>query len=219
MVVRVQLILLISIRMRSFCHIWDQEALEKSHNQALIHVSNSSVRCCGWGWATQTRTGWYSSSQLELQENRVAYESCIQMYLMFSRSRYICSRGIQPVPVDAGFVSTTGLSPQKLTTIDCYPMINEPITDSKFVKELLARCQRATEEVGQAYTITPFDLGVIMIAMPIIWEKPHIYSKHVVLKGSFHTIMNALKMTGHKMAGSGYAEILVEANRVTSVCL
>ena len=31
--------------------------------------------------------------------------------------------------------------------------------------------------------------------------------------------MNALKMTGHKMAGSGYTEILVEANRVTSVCL
>ena len=26
-------------------------------------------------------------------------------------------------------------------------------------------------------------------------------------------------MTGHKMAGSGYAEILVEANLVTSVCL
>ena len=31
--------------------------------------------------------------------------------------------------------------------------------------------------------------------------------------------MNALKMTGHKMSGSGYAEILVKANQVTSVCL
>ena len=34
------------------------------------------------------------------------------------------------------------LSPQKLTTIDCYPLINEPITDFKFVKELLAMCHR-----------------------------------------------------------------------------
>ena len=49
--------------------------------------------------------------------------------------------------------------------------------------------QGATEEVGQAYTIT-FDLGVIMKAMPIIWKN--------------HT---------------GYAKILVEANRVTSGCL
>ena len=153
----------------------------------------------------------------EPQENRVAYESCTQIYLIWSMCYNICSHGIQQVP--AGFVSATGLSPQKLTTIDHHPMINEPITDTKVVKELLAKCQRATEEVGQAYTITSFDLGVIMIAMPIIWEKPHIYSKHVVLKGSFHTIMNALKMTGHNMAGSGYAEILVEANRVTSVCL
>ena len=47
----------------------------------------------------------------------------------------------------------------------------------------------------------------------------HIYSKHIVLIGSFHTITNALKIAGHKMAGSGYAEILVEANLVTSGCL
>ena len=31
--------------------------------------------------------------------------------------------------------------------------------------------------------------------------------------------MNVLKMVGHKMAGSGYAKILVEANLVTSGCL
>ena len=155
----------------------------------------------------------------ESQENRAAYESGIQKYLIWSICRNICSRGIQQVPADAGFVSATGLPPQKLTTIDYYPMINEPITNFKVVKELLTRCQRATEEVGQAYTITTFDLGVIMKAMPIIWEKPDIYSKHVVLIGSFHTIMNALKMVGHKMAGSGYAEILVEANLVTSGCL
>ena len=34
-----------------------------------------------------------------------------------------------------------------------------------------------------------------------------------------NNIMNALKMTGNKMADSVYAEILVEANLVTSVCL
>ena len=45
-----------------------------------------------------------------------------------------------------------------------------------------------------------------MKSMPIIWEKPDIYSNHVVLIESFHTIMNALKMAGHKMAGSGYMQ-------------
>ena len=56
-----------------------------------------------------------------------------------------------------------------------------------------------------------------MKAMPIIWEKPHISNKHVVLKGSFHN--HALMMVGHKMAGSSYASILVEVNQVTSGCM
>ena len=59
--------------------------------------------------------------------------------------------------------------PQELTTIDCYPMINEPLTDNNLWR---SSSQGATEEVGQAYTIT-FDLDVIMKAMPIILEKPH----------------------------------------------
>ncbi len=41
----------------------------------------------------------------------------------------------------------------------------------------------------------------------------------MVLIGSFHTVMNYLNMLGHKMAGSGYAEIVIEANLVTSGCL
>ena len=55
-----------------------------------------------------------------------------------------------------------------------------------------------------------------MKAMPIVWDKPENYRGHVILIGSFNSIMNYLKMIGHKMAGSGYAEILIEANLVTS---
>ena len=58
-----------------------------------------------------------------------------------------------------------------------------------------------------------------MKAMPIIWEKPDICSKRVVLIEYFHTITNALQMVGHKMAGSGYAEILVGANLVSGCLL
>ena len=144
----------------------------------------------------------------ELQENRVVYESGIKMYLICSICRNICSPGVRQVSAFTRFVSATGLPPQKLTTIDYYPMISEPITDFKVVKELLARCQRATEEVGQVYTITTFDLGIIMNAIAIIWEKPDIYSKHVVLIESSHTILSALKMVGHKMAGSGLQRFL-----------
>jgi len=59
----------------------------------------------------------------------------------------------------AGFVSQTGEAPTKLTTIDYYPVINHPITDYKTVQKCLRVAQEATEEVGQSYVITTFDLG------------------------------------------------------------
>ena len=45
------------------------------------------------------------------------------------------------------------------------------------------------------------------------------YKKHVVIAGSFHTRMNFIGMvTGNKCRGSGYSEILIEAELVTTGC-
>ena len=54
----------------------------------------------------------------------------------------------------------------------------------------------------------------------MIWTWSQLYKDHIVLIGQFHTSMNYIGMLcGHKMLGSGYAEILIEANLVTSGCL
>ena len=59
-----------------------------------------------------------------------------------------------------------------------------------------------------------------MKALPLIWKFPEKYKLHVVTPGQFHTVMNYMGMvTGHKFRGSGYAEILLEADLVTSGCL
>ena len=59
-----------------------------------------------------------------------------------------------------------------------------------------------------------------MKALPLVWKYPDRYMKHIILPGQFHTAMNYIGMiTGHKCRGSGYAEILLEAQLVTSGCL
>ena len=59
-----------------------------------------------------------------------------------------------------------------------------------------------------------------MKALPIIWKLPEEYKRHMVTPGPFHTTMNYMGMvTAHKCRGSGYAEILLEANLATSSCL
>ena len=56
-----------------------------------------------------------------------------------------------------------------------------------------------------------------MKALPIIWQWPNEFAKQVTLAGPFHTSMNYIGMlTNHKMLGSGYKEILFEAQLVTS---
>lgn len=76
-------------------------------------------------------------------------------------------------------------------------------------------------EVGQEYVLNTFDLGGCMKALPLIWKFPDEYEEHVVTPGPFHTGMNYMGMvTAHKCKGSGYAEILIEAELVfTSGCL
>ena len=139
---------------------------------------------------------------------------------MWLFARALGSHGDQPVPSIGGFISATGDPPTRKTTIDYYPPIDEPITEYSTVAELLRRSEQATAEVGQEYIINTFDLGVCMKALPLIWCDPLRYSKHIVLIGQFHTAMNFISMLfNHKMKRSGYQELLVEAQLVTTGCL
>lgn len=130
--------------------------------------------------------------------------------------RMLSSTTGQCVPGWGGFISETGIQPTNLTTIDYYPVINHPITENSTVQECLRMSKKCSEEVGQRYTITTFDLGVCMRAYPIIWKNPNIYKDHIVMIGSFHTVCAYLKMVGKKMEGSGFSEILLESGLMSS---
>ena len=122
----------------------------------------------------------------------------------------------QMLPCWAGFVSQTGVVPQMLTLIDYYPVIYKPITEYATVLECLRYAAKATDEVGQHFVYTTFDLGVCMKAYPLIWSLPYNFDRHIVLIGTFHLIMGYLNMMGKKMDGSGFSDILLEANLTSS---
>ena len=142
------------------------------------------------------------------------------MFVTFVSFRIISSHGKQEVPGIAGFISLTGTTPKKMTKIDYYTPIHQPITQYETVQELLYRSEEATQAVGQTYTINTFDLGVCMKALPLVWKYPDRYLKHIIIVGPFHTEMNYIGMlTNHKARGSGYAEVLLEAGLVEKGCL
>ena len=121
----------------------------------------------------------------------------------------------QTIPAWGGYVSVTGDVPEKLTTIEYYPVIPHPITDIRTVQECLRCSEEASKEVGQKYVITTFDLGVCMMAYPLVWSNSKRYEDHIIMIGTFHLACGYLKMLGKKMEGTGFPEILLEASLIT----
>ena len=100
--------------------------------------------------------------------NEAHWEKAMQEYRVWWFCRKVGSSGKQSVPALGGFISATGKTPERKSTIDYYTPINEPITEYNTVAELLKRSAEATAEVGQKYTINTFDLGVCMKALPLV---------------------------------------------------
>ena len=149
-------------------------------------------------------------------ENNFVFEANMKSYYAGFFSRYIGSNGSQCLPGFGGFAPATGTSPPRKLTIDYFSPIHQPITDNAVVRELL-KSEAATAEVGEQWVLNTFDLGVCLKALPIIWRWPDEFRNHIVMIGPFHTSMNHIGMlTRHKMAASGYAEILFEAQLVTT---
>ena len=136
-----------------------------------------------------------------------------QLLWVLARKKYSVP---QAIPSWSGFVSQSGSLPKQLTTIAYYPVIPNPITEYKTVAECLRYAEEATNEVGQKYVITTFDIGACMKAYPLVFNDPLKYKDHIVLIGSFHATMAYLKMIGKKMSGSGLDDILIEADLITS---
>ena len=63
------------------------------------------------------------------KENDRLYDTCMQEYYVLLICRMMESDGQQPVPALGGFISVTGKTLQRKSTIDYFTQINQPTTD------------------------------------------------------------------------------------------
>ena len=106
--------------------------------------------------------------------------------------------------------------PKSLTKIVYYLVIQKPITEYSTVQEVLRYSEEASKEVGQSIVITTFDLGVCMKAYALVWNSQEKYKNHIILIGTFHLIMAYCKMIERKMFRSGFSDVLLEADMITT---
>lgn len=164
-------------------------------------------------YVSQRKSPRLQVDEISNDENRNAFIKSQNLYTIWIKLRALYDK--QEVPGWSGFISLLGNVPENLTRLDYYPVIPHPITQYSTVQECLRYAQNATAEVGQKYTITTFDLGVIMKAYPLVWNDIEKYKDHIILIGTFHCEMGYLKMIGKKMNGSGFSDIILEAGLIS----
>lgn len=188
-------------------------SLPKTGRRSLVTVEAESLAPC---YINQRNSPQMTIKHLSVPGSEGSLAKSEVVNISWCIFRMLSSVNRQCVPGWGGFISETGVRPTNLTTIDYYPVINHPITDNSTVQECLRMSKQCSDEVGQRYTITTFDLGVCMKAYPILWKSPNTYKDHIVMIGSFHTVCAYLKMVGKKMEGSGFSEILLESGLMSS---
>ena len=108
-----------------------------------------------------------------------------------------------------------GEAPENLTNLEYYPVINKPINTTSALHEILHKSSLASEEVGQSYVIITVDQGVYYELICIIWTYPRLCKLFIILLGGFHINKCYLSRLGHKIAHSGFGDVLLEANLTT----
>ena len=123
----------------------------------------------------------------------------------------------QSVPSWAGWLSATSdnqlfseFEPQNSTVAYMAPVLF-PITENATVQHVLEVSKKATQSVGQEYTIVTFDLGVALKAFNIVWQNHVKFGKVIVQIGVFHTICSLFGAIGKHIKGSGFEDIIIEA--------
>ena len=116
----------------------------------------------------------------------------------------------------SGFILMINEPPRSLTIVAYYPVIQKPITEYSTFQEVLWYSEEASSEVGQSVVIIIFDLEVCMKTYPVVWNSQEKYKYHIIMIGTFHLIMAYFKMTGKKMAASGFNNVLLEGGMITT---
>ena len=119
----------------------------------------------------------------------------------------------QTVPSWAGWLSlTSSVLKQNQSVVDYMSPINFSINENTTVCHVLDISQEASENVGQEFTIVTFDLAVAKKAYSLVWQNQERYKNVIVRMGVFHTTCSLLGVLGKRMTGSGFADLIIEAD-------
>ena len=128
--------------------------IPRTKNRLLTAPVEEKLPSC---WVWQRKSPHYTIKQRSYPENELPITVSNEKNILWIFIRNDKSAHGHEIPGWTGFVSVTGRAPTRITKIDYYPVINNPITEYSTVQRY---AEKATSEVWQAYTVTTFYLDM-----------------------------------------------------------
>ena len=97
--------------------------------------------------------------------------------------------------------------------------LNSPVTEFTTIFKYLTYMQSLAESVKMPYVNVFLDVGATMNAYKLVWNYPDKFSNVLVHLGDFHFIKEIFNVVGTMIDGSGFNDIIFQANLCSSESL
>ena len=98
------------------------------------------------------------------------------------------------------------------TMMTYLPPILTPITEYPTIIEMFYVSRQLAKQSNMTYTRITLDVGAAIKAFHVIWNNPVAWSDIVIHLGDFHAMMAYFGVIGLYVSGSGFEEVLLQAD-------
>ena len=107
----------------------------------------------------------------------------------------------------------------KQTVTTCLPPLNSPVTELATIFKYFTYMQSLAKSVNMPYVNVFLDVGAAMNAYKLVWNCPDKFSNVLVHLGGFHFMKEIFNVVGTIIDGSGFNDIIFQANLCSSESL
>ena len=129
--------------------------------------------------------------------------------------RHSCEND-QKYPKFSGWIillmQATASAAIKQTVTTYLPPLNSPVTEFAMIFKYLTYMQSLAKRVNMPYVNVFLDVGAAMNAYKLVWNYPDNFSNVLVHLGDFHFIKEIFNVAGTLIDGSGFNDIIFQAN-------
>ena len=137
--------------------------------------------------------------------------------LLWKTQRQICSSNQSVSHRYVGWISSTYKAKnQPKTSITFLPPIHNPITQFSPVIECIYQSQKLAESCNMKYAHVTADAGAACKFYQVVWNNQEKFENVIIHLGDFHAMQEMFVIIGKIVAGSGFEDVLYQADLCTS---